>query len=144
MTQSPDSGIRGLRHLALRVTDLARSRKFYEELFGMKVVWEPDPENVYLSSGADNLALHQVPAADVPRYRPAKDQLLDHLGFLVDSPASVDRLFAQAGQSGANIVKPLRQHRDGSYSFYLADPDGNVVQVLYEPNISTLRFSAEP
>ncbi len=34
-----DSGIRGLRHLALKVTDLARSRKFYEELFGMKTVW---------------------------------------------------------------------------------------------------------
>lgn len=141
MNRSPDSGIRGLRHLALRVTDLARSRKFYEDLFGMTVVWQPDPENVYLSSGADNLALHQVPPADVSRYRSAKDQLLDHLGFIVDSPASVDRLFAQAGQSGATIVKPLRQHRDGSYSFYLADPDGNVVQVLYEPNISKLDWS---
>lgn len=131
-----DSGVRGLRHLALRVTDLARSRHFYETLFGMRVVWEPDPENVYLSSGTDNLALHQVPAADVPRYRAEKDQLLDHLGFLMDSPASVDRLFAQAERFGASIVKPRRRHRDGSYSFYLADPDGNVVQVLYEPNIS--------
>src|SRR3970040_2316753 len=56
-----DSGIRGLRHLALKVTDLARSRKFYEEFFGMQVVWEPDPENVYLSSGRDNLALHLIP-----------------------------------------------------------------------------------
>lgn len=131
-----DSGIRGLRHLALKVTDLARSRKFYEELFGMKVVWEPDPENVYLSSGPDNLALHQIPAADVSRYRTAKDQLLDHLGFIMDSTASVDRLLKQAERFGATIVKPAKQHRDGSYSFYMADPDGNVVQVLYEPNIS--------
>jgi catechol 2,3-dioxygenase-like lactoylglutathione lyase family enzyme len=131
-----DSGIRGLRHLALKVTDLARSRKFYEEFFGMKVVWEPDPENVYLSSGLDNLALHQIPSADVSRYRSAKGQLLDHLGFIMDSPASVDRLFKQAERAGATIVKPAKQHRDGSYSFYMADPDGNVVQVLYEPNIS--------
>jgi catechol 2,3-dioxygenase-like lactoylglutathione lyase family enzyme len=131
-----DSGIRGLRHLALKVTDLARSRKFYEELFGMKAVWEPDPENVYLSSGPDNLALHQIPAADVSRYKFAQDQLLDHLGFIMDSPASVDRLLAQAERFGATIVKPARQHRDGSYSFYMADPDGNTVQVLYEPNIS--------
>jgi catechol 2,3-dioxygenase-like lactoylglutathione lyase family enzyme len=136
-----DSGIRGLRHLALKVADLARSRKFYEEFFGMKVVWEPDPENVYLSSGPDNLALHQIPAADVPRYRSAKDQLLDHLGFIMDSPASVDRLFAQAERSGATIVKPAKQHRDGSYSFYMADPDGNVVQVLYEPAVSKLKWS---
>src|SRR6266545_8198478 len=131
-----DSGIRGLRHLALKVTDLARSRKFYEELFGMKVVWEPDPENVYLSSGPDNLALHQIPAVDVARYRPAEDQLLDHLGFIMDSTASVDRLLKQAERFGATIVKPAKQHRDGSYSFYMADPDGNVVQVLYEPATS--------
>jgi catechol 2,3-dioxygenase-like lactoylglutathione lyase family enzyme len=136
-----DSGIRGLRHLALKVTDLARSRKFYEELFGMKVVWEPDPENVYLSSGPDNLALHQIPAADVARYRSAGSQLLDHLGFIMDSTASVDRLLKQAERFGAAIVKPATQHRDGSYSFYMADPDGNVVQVLYEPTISKLKFS---
>jgi catechol 2,3-dioxygenase-like lactoylglutathione lyase family enzyme len=132
-----DFGIRGLWHLALWVTDLARSRQFYETLFGMRVVWAPDPENIYLSSGRDNLALHQVPAADVQRYRAATLQVLDHLGFVVDSPASVDRLYAQAEQMGVRIVKPLRHHRDGSYSFYLADPDGNVVQVLYEPNLSS-------
>lgn len=136
-----DSGIRGLRHLALKVTDLARSRKFYEELFGMKVVWEPDPENLYLSSGADNLALHQVPAAAVARHRDTEAQRLDHLGFIMDSPASVDRLLKQAERFGAAIVKPAQRHRDGSYSFYMADPDGNVVQVLYEPTISQLKFS---
>jgi catechol 2,3-dioxygenase-like lactoylglutathione lyase family enzyme len=129
-----DSGIRGLRHLALKVTDLARSRKFYEELFGMKVVWEPDPENVYLSSGADNLALHQLPSA--ARHGDAEAQRLDHLGFIMDSVESVERLLKQAERFGATIVKPPRRHRDGSYSFYMADPDGNVVQVLYEPNIS--------
>jgi catechol-2,3-dioxygenase len=107
----------------------------------MKVVWEPDPENVYLSSGPDNLALHQIPAADVARYRSAGDQLLDHLGFIMDSTASVDRLLKQAERFGAAIIKPAKQHRDGSYSFYMTDPDGNVVQVLYEPTISKLKFS---
>lgn len=136
-----DSGIRGLRHLALKVRDLARSRTFYEELFGMKVVWEPDPENVYLSSGVDNLALHQIPLAELAQYKTARAEFLDHLGFIMDSPESVDRLLPRAERFGATIVKPAKRHRDGSYSFYMADPDGNIVQVLYEPTISKLKFS---
>ena len=37
---------------------------------------------------------------------------------------------------GGAIAKPPKQHRDGSYSFYFSDPDGNIVQALYEPTIS--------
>jgi catechol-2,3-dioxygenase len=59
---------RGLRHLALRVTDLHRSRLFYEQLLGFQSVWEPDPENVYFSSGNDNLALHQIPKEEQDNY----------------------------------------------------------------------------
>lgn len=32
-----------------------------------------------------------------------------------------------------------KQHRDGAYSFYLQDPDGYVVQVIYYPPISEKR-----
>lgn len=138
-----DAGIRGLRHLALKVTDLARSRKFYVELFEMNVVWEPDPENVYLSSGTDNLALHQIPASEIAGYKARPGQLLDHLGMIMDSPDSVDRLHKQAERFGAAIVKPPQQHRDGSYSFYMTDPDGNTVQVLYEPTISKQRWERD-
>ena len=127
--------MRGLRHLALKVTDLARSRAFYERLFGMKVVWEPDAENVYLSSGADNLALHQVGADEQASYQSQKAQFLDHLGFIMDGVEAVDALFRIVEQRQVPVVKPPKRHRDGSYSFYIADPDGNVVQVLFEPNI---------
>ena len=29
-------------------------------LLGFAVEWEPDPDNVYLTSGCDNLALHRA------------------------------------------------------------------------------------
>lgn len=134
--QDVSHGVKGLWHLALRVTDLNRSQSFYEALFGMRVVWQPDPENVYLSSGQDNLALHQIPLSEIAQYRQGSGQYLDHLGFIVDSPDTVDRLCRDAEQAQATIVKRPARHRDGSYSCYLADPDGNTVQVLYEPNIS--------
>src|SRR6185312_5630454 len=134
---------RGLRHLALRVTDLSRSRRFYEQLLGFQSVWEPDPENVYFSSGIDNLALHQIPKDELPSYRPAKAQLLDHIGVILDSPQAVDQMYGEILPTieslGGRIAKEPKQHRDGSYSFYFSDPDGNLVQALYEPAISPLR-----
>ena len=130
---------RGLWHLALKVTDLARSRAFYEHLFGMIVVWQPDSENVYLSSGSDNLALHQIPVAELTRYRNQHGQFLDHFGLVMETPEAVDRLFIRAEGLGVKIIQSPKRHRDGSYSFYMADPDANVVQVLYEPNISKKR-----
>lgn len=135
---------RGLRHLALRVRDLPRSRQFYEVLLGMQVVWEPDSENVYLSSGSDNLALHQIAQDELPCSRSPAAQLLDHVGIIVESPEAVDRMYEDVVRRiealGGAIVKPPKRHRDGSYSFYFSDPDGIVIQALYEPSISKLEW----
>jgi hypothetical protein len=49
-------------------------------------------------------------------------------------------MFDWMERSGVRIVQRPKRHRDGSYSFYLADPDDNVVQILYEPTISALEF----
>jgi catechol 2,3-dioxygenase-like lactoylglutathione lyase family enzyme len=94
----------------------------------MEVVWEPDPDNVYLSSGSDNLALH--------RAEPAGPGALDHLGFLVDTREEVDRLAQTLGERGVTLAAAPRDHRDGSRSFYCLDPDGLRIQVLYEPTLS--------
>ncbi len=138
---------RGLRHVALRVIDLPRSRRFYEQLLGFRAVWEPDQDSVYFSSGADNLALHQVPKDELSSYQPTQAQLLDHLGVIFDSPQAVDQIYREIlpkiESLGGRITKEPKQHRDGSYSFYFADPDGNLIQALYEPAISRLKFSAE-
>jgi catechol 2,3-dioxygenase-like lactoylglutathione lyase family enzyme len=135
---------RGLRHLALRVIDLSRSRRFYEQLLGMKAVWEPDPENVYFSSGVDNLALHQISKSEREAYDRTKTQLLDHIGVVLDSPEAVDRMYRAIlptiDSLGGQIAKEPKQHRDGSYSFYFSDPDGNLIQALYEPTISKLKI----
>jgi catechol 2,3-dioxygenase-like lactoylglutathione lyase family enzyme len=127
--------LRGLRHLALRVRDIRKAKEFYLRVFGMKVVWEPDPQNCYLSSGIDNLALHEAaPAADGEASAQASP--LDHFGFIAANPQVVDAWAEWAAQNKVTIVKGPKRHRDGSYSCYLADPDGNTIQILYEPTIS--------
>jgi catechol 2,3-dioxygenase-like lactoylglutathione lyase family enzyme len=66
----------GLRHLALNVQRFDEMKRFYIDLLGFAVEWEPDADNVYLSSGIDNLALHRAslatppPAASLPETPP--------------------------------------------------------------------------
>jgi len=127
------AGLKGMRHIALKVRDAARSKKFYQEMLGMEVVWEPDPLNVYLSSGCDNIAIHQVPATFL---KSAEERQLDHLGFVVENIERVKELEQEFRSQGVTIVHPFKIHRDGSASFYCADPDGIVIQMLYEPTLS--------
>ena len=126
----------GMKHLALKVIDMKRSRAFYEGVLGLKVVWEPDPDNVYLSSGEDNVALHSISRKDLDRFHQGVGQFLDHFGFIVQSPQQVEDIAKKMEEAGVPILNPVRFHRDGSCSFYMADPDGNRIQILYEPTIS--------
>jgi catechol 2,3-dioxygenase-like lactoylglutathione lyase family enzyme len=66
---------------------------------------------------------------------------LDHFGFIAENPQVVDAWAERAAQQGVKIIKAPNHHRDGSYSCYLADPDGNTIQILFEPTIS--RYSLE-
>lgn len=123
----------GMHHLALQVRDLQATESFYTNLLGMQVEWRPDSHNVYLTSGRDNLALHQLTDASVAFGEP---QRLDHLGFIVEAPADVDSWHQFLVQQQVVIKAPPRTHRDGARSFYCQDPDGNVVQIIYHPPLA--------
>lgn len=118
----------GLRHVALFVTNFDASIHFYTELLGLKIVWQPDADNFYLSSGTDNLALHRAPANFTPG-----EQRLDHIGFFLNERADVDSWYEYLRHQHVDIKAAPKDHRDGTRSFYCADPDGNVVQLIYIP-----------
>jgi catechol 2,3-dioxygenase-like lactoylglutathione lyase family enzyme len=124
----------GLRHLALKVHDLDAMKRFYVELLGFEIEWEPDPDNVYLSSGIDNLALHRSTQPTVGDS--TTGGALDHLGLIVRTPGDVDRWAAFLEGRGVAIDAAPRTHRDGARSCYFKDPDGNSVQIIHHPPIS--------
>jgi catechol 2,3-dioxygenase-like lactoylglutathione lyase family enzyme len=127
----------GLRHLALNVRDLPAMKRFYVELLGFVVEWEPDPDNVYLSSGLDNLALHRSTALATDRSASASGAgALDHLGLIVRTPDEVDRWATFLEGSGVPMSAKPKTHRDGARSCYFKDPDGNSVQIIHHPPIS--------
>jgi catechol 2,3-dioxygenase-like lactoylglutathione lyase family enzyme len=143
----------GLRHLALNVRDLPAMKRFYVELLGFSVEWEPDSDNIYLSSGIDNLALHRSTALTTGRStsltagrstelttgRTGESNgagALDHLGLIVRQAADVDRWAAYLEGNGVVMSAKPKTHRDGARSCYFHDPDGNSVQIIHHPPIS--------
>lgn len=118
----------GVRHVALRVRDLAAAERFFVELLGYRVAWRPDPENVYLVRHGDNVALHRAPDAGGPG-------LLDHVGLLVGRPEEVDAWASWLEARGATLAAGPRTHRDGARSLYLAGPEGLLVQILHHPGM---------
>ena len=126
----------GMRHVALNVVDMDACAQFYVDLLGMSVEWHPDADNLYLTSGNDNLALHRADEAPA-----VTGQRLDHIGFFVATPGAVDDWFAFLDACSVDIKAPPRTHRDGARSFYCSDPDGNTVQVIYHPPIAAAAAS---
>jgi len=120
-----------MRHVALFVEDLEACLTFYVGLLGMRVEWQPDDDNYYLTSGSDNVALHRSssPAAE-------SGQRLDHIGFIIETPTGVDEWHGHLAGSGIKILQPPKTHRDGARSFYCLDPAGTLVQFIYHPPIS--------
>ena len=120
----------GIRHLALHAAAFDDMKRFYVDLLGFRVEWEPDADNVYLTSGTDNLALHRSTAGS-----PAHTAL-DHLGLVVRTAHEVDAWATYLNDQGVSLVATPRTHRDGARSCYVRDPDGNTIQIIYHPPIS--------
>jgi catechol 2,3-dioxygenase-like lactoylglutathione lyase family enzyme len=111
-----------LGHVALRVTDMERAKAFYIAL-GLRLTWDA-ADWAYLQSPltGDGVALLS------PDYRAAGP----HFAFHLEDRAAVDVVHAQLAASGQSVGE-VHDHRDGTASFYLQDPEGNWLEILYEP-----------
>src|SRR5262245_27739853 len=91
----------GIRHVALNVRDVQRSVDFYCNVLGMSIEWKPDEDNVYLTSGTDNLAIHKQRSVE-PLEGP---QTLHHIGFLVQNPEDVDDWADRVQRQGVRLAQ---------------------------------------
>lgn len=121
----------GIRHVALFTPDLEAAERFWVDVMGYAIEWRPDPDNLYLTAGRDNLALHRAtkPAA------PEADRL-DHIGLAVPQPADVDAWAEHLARHGVTLAAAPKTHRDGSRSLYFRDPGGILVQIIHHTPIS--------
>ncbi len=120
----------GLHHVALCTRDLVAARRFWTEVMGYRIEWEPDVDNCYLTSGTDNLALHRADALASGRER------LDHVGIIVASAEAVGDWHRWLEANAVEIAAAPKTHRDGATSLYCRAPDGVLVQIIHHPPIA--------
>ncbi len=116
------ANVKRLGHIAIRVKDIDRAKAFYIQL-GMRLLWD-DQDWCYLEAGSsrDGLALLG------PGYKAAGP----HFAFHFTEKSEVEDIHRELKRSGVE-VGALHEHRDGTASFYLKDPEGNWLEMLYQP-----------
>lgn len=129
---SKPDGMLGIRHVALFVKELEACVKFYVEIMGMHIEWQPDADNVYLTNYGDVFALHRVD------YDPVPQQRLDHIGFVLKTADDVDQWYDYFLKQGVRITEAPKTHRDGARGFYCLDSVGHLLELIYHPPISAL------
>jgi catechol 2,3-dioxygenase-like lactoylglutathione lyase family enzyme len=120
----------GMLHFSLPVTDLDRSRKFYEGVLGLKVIGQ-SPRMVFLQTGDDFLILAK--GNNALKYDTAKSTPVHH-AFRVkpeEFQASIDEL-----RKNDVEVFNIEDRNTGVFwgpQAYFLDPDGNKLEIYAGP-----------
>ena len=122
-------GIRRLQHLVLWVSDVERSRRFYEEVLGFEPSHVIAGQAAFLripGSGNDHdLGLFAQPGIKPPDERVAR---MYHSAWQVDEIADLARAQMRLIEAGALIGA---SNHGSSLSLYAKDPDGLEFEVFW-------------
>ena len=121
--------VRRVGHLVLRVKDVARSRRFFEEVMGFPVVAQNERGMVFFSTDVkDNHHMLAIMPAKEGAAMPTPDQVgMQHVSFELGSFAELQdawRLFREKGVPIDHTV-----YHGITKSVYFFDPDGNRLEV---------------
>ena len=118
-----------LSHGTVECNDMARARRFYEEVLGLEVV----------QTSARSLQLRlnsETTVVCVETKKPVQAGMFSHIGFDVETKEEVDEAYELVCKHKETygiqkVTKPVDQH--GTYAFYIKDVDGNYWEVLTNP-----------
>lgn len=126
----------GLTHIALPVTDVEQSIKFYSTYAGMQVVHrridaEAGVAVVWLSDRTRPFVIVLIQTSSVHSVLSP----LAHLGVGCASRECVDVLCEKAKQEGVLLQEPKNSGYPIGYWAFLQDPDGHTLELSYGQEI---------
>jgi glyoxylase I family protein len=127
-------------HVSVSVTDLSRSRAFYEGLGFRPVVHWQDPDGqlqiLHLALGSLIVELFSYTTPTVPSQLALEQDLrtigLRHFALRVDSVASAREALLSTGY---RMETEIRRGRTGIDYFFIRDPDGVFVEFVEDHRV---------
>jgi catechol 2,3-dioxygenase-like lactoylglutathione lyase family enzyme len=127
--------ILGISHMALFVSDLQKSRWFYEDFLGYA-----EPYNLKRDDGSVRIAfikINEDQYIELFTDNPKQEGQLNHIAFYTDS---AEGLRAYLASQGVNVPEKAGKGKIGNSNFNITDPDGHTVEIVqYEPDSWTRR-----
>ena len=123
--------------VTIGVADVARSTSFYEALGWRRSSASTDDVSFFQLGGlALSVFGRQAMADDAGVSSVGSGFAAIALAINLESEAEVDRVTAEWVASGGSVVKQPERVFWGGYSGYLADPDGHLWEVAYNPDFA--------
>jgi lactoylglutathione lyase len=121
--------VKKLLHTRMRVNDLERTIKFYEDVIGLKVarrsVSPRGAQIVFLAtpSSEEEIEITYLPNSPAVQVQPD----LMHLAFEVDS---IERFAAEIGKKGYNLSDGPTKTSSGSVIAFVDAPEGYEIELI--------------
>jgi len=140
----------GMRHIALKVSDIERSAGFYEQVFRMRRFGPPKHDGRFIalvSPGLkDQISLSAASESEETGRllgRPGEHGGIDHFGFLVSPGTALDDVRRRVEAAGGTFLRRA-EFGKGVPSCFFADPDGYVFQVTRFPRLTRVFVAVLP
>ncbi len=121
--------IRRVGHLVLRVKNMERSRRFFEDVLGFPVVAQNERGMVFFSTDVeDNHHMLALMPGKEGAPMPSPEHIgMQHVSFELGSFAELQEAYARFKEKDVNIV--YTTFHGITKSVYFNDPDGNTLEV---------------
>jgi lactoylglutathione lyase len=130
----------GIAHMAVYVSDLAKTRAFYEGFLG----FDEEPFTLKKSDGSERIVFIKIndqQYLELFDEAPKNDGRLNHISIYTDD---AERMRAYLEARGVKVPDVVGKGQTGNKNFNIKDPDDHTVEIVeYQPDSWTSRESGK-